>query len=111
VIGTEGRASVFQHTITGKNEWRFTGKARNMYQNEHDAMFAAIRSGKPINNGDYMCKSTMMALMGRMAGYTGKRVTWDEAWNSKEVLMPEQLRWDEAPPKSEVALPGKTKFT
>jgi predicted dehydrogenase len=110
VIGTEGKANVFLHTITGKNEWRFTDKERSMYQNEHDAMFAAIRSGKPINNGDYMCKSTMMALMGRMAAYTGKRVTWDEAWNSKEVLMPELLRWDEAPPKSEVALPGKTKF-
>lgn len=110
VLGTEGKANVFQHTITGKNEWRFTDKERSMYQNEHDAMFAAIRSGKPINNGDYMCKSTMMALMGRMAAYTGKRVTWDEAWNSKEVLMPELLRWDEMPPKSEVALPGKTKF-
>ena len=101
---------MFQHAITGKNEWRFTGKAKNPYQVEHDEMFAAIRSGKPINNGDYMCKSTLMALMGRMAGYTGQRITWDQAWNSTEVLMPEPLKWDDQPPASKVAIPGVTKF-
>ncbi len=111
VIGTEGKANVFQHTITGKNEWRFADKMRDMYQNEHDAMFAAIRAGKVIHNGDYMCKSTLMALMGRMAAYTGQRVTWDQAWNSQEVLMPELLKWDDAPPKSEIGRPGITKFT
>jgi predicted dehydrogenase len=110
VFGTEGKANVFQHTITGKNNWRFEGKARDMYQAEHDEMFAAIRSGKRIDNGDYMCNSTLMALMGRMAAYTGKRVTWEEAWNSQEILMPDALTWDAAPPKFEVAIPGKTKF-
>lgn len=110
VIGTEGRASVFQHTITGKNEWRYTGKTRDMYQAEHDEMFAALHAGKRIDNGDYMCKSTLMALLGRMAAYTGKRVTWDEALASKEVLVPEPLRWEDAPPKGEVSIPGITKF-
>ncbi len=33
-----------------------------MYQIEHDELFASIRAGKPINNGDYMCKSTMLAI-------------------------------------------------
>lgn len=110
VFGSEGKANVFQHTLTGKTNWRYEGKSRDMYQAEHDEMFAAIRAGKPINNGDYMCKSTLMALMGRMAAYTGKRITWEEAWNSQEVLMPDQLRWDAPPPKFEVAMPGKTKF-
>jgi len=110
VLGSEGKANVFQHTITGKHEWRFEGKQRDMYQNEHDAMFAAIRAGKVINNGDYMCKSTMMALMGRMAAYTGQRLTWDQAWNSKEVLMPEDVSLDGVPPKFEIAMPGRTKF-
>ena len=110
VFGTEGRANVFRHTITGENEWRFEDKARDMYQAEHDEMFAAIRSGRPIDNGDYMCRSTLMALMGRMAAYTGRRVTWDEAHQSQEVLMPELLSWDDAPPPSEVAVPGVTRF-
>lgn len=110
VMGTEGKANVFQHTITGKHEWRFDGNAGNMYQNEHDEMFAAIRAGKTINNGEYMCNSTLMALMGRMAAYTGKRITWEQAWNSKEQLMPDDLDLTKAPPKSEIAVPGITKF-
>ena len=111
IYGTEGKANVFQHSIAGKHEWKFEGKMRDMYQNEHDAMFAAIRAGKVINNGDYMCNSTMMALMGRMAAYTGKRITWEEAWNSKEILMPDDITLDMAPPKGEVARPGITKFS
>ncbi|MCR9244121.1 MAG: Gfo/Idh/MocA family oxidoreductase [bacterium] len=112
VMGTEGKANVFRHVITGKHEWSFKGskKDRGMYQNEHDEMFAAIRGGKPINNGDYMCNSTLMALMGRMAAYTGKRVTWEQAWNSKEVLMPEKLDLAGDPPATKVAVPGVTKF-
>lgn len=110
VFGTEGRANVFNHTITGKHEWRFPDKTRDMYQTEHDEMFAALHAGKRIDNGDYMCKSTLMALLGRMAAYTGKRVTWEQALASTEVLVPEPLRWDDAPPKHEVSIPGITKF-
>ena len=110
-MGTEGRANVFQHRITGKNEWEFQGKVPDAYQVELDEMFAAIRGGQRIDNSEYMCKSTLMALMGRMAAYTGQRVTWDEAWNSSEVLMPDALKWTDEPPKSEVARPGLTKFT
>ena len=85
-------------------------KMRDMYQAEHDEMFAAIRAGKPINNGEYMCNSTAMAMMGRMAAYTGKKITWDQAWASREVLVPEQLSWDMEMPEVEVAIPGITKF-
>jgi len=110
IAGTAGQANIFRHTITGENAWSYADKPRYMYQAEHDEMFAAIRGGKPINNGDYMCKSTTMALLGRMAAYTGKRVTWDEAWNSQEVLMPELTSWNDTPPPIEVAIPGVTKF-
>ena len=110
VIGSEGKANVFQHAITGKINWQWQGNARDMYQAEHDEMFAAIRAGRVINNGEYMCNSTMMALMGRMAAYSGKRVTWEQAWNSQEILMPDAVTMDMAPPKFEVAMPGKSKF-
>jgi predicted dehydrogenase len=107
VLGTQGKAQVFQHKITGKVEWQFADKMRDMYQNEHDALFAAIRGKRPvINNGEYMCKSTMMAILGRMAGYTGKVVSFDEAWNSNEVLMPDKLSWDMQVPQFNVARPG-----
>ena len=59
-----------------------------MSQSEHNELIASIRSGKPIHNGDYMTKSTLMAIMGRMATYTGKVITWEQALNSKENLMP-----------------------
>lgn len=48
-----------------------------MYQNEHNELFASIRSGKPINDGEWMTHSTLMGIMGRMAAYTGQEITWE----------------------------------
>ena len=78
-----------------------------MYQVEHNELFAGIRSGKPINNGPYMAHSTMMGIMGRMAAYTGKKITWDHAMQSKENLTPPAYKWGpiEVAP---VAMPGIT---
>jgi hypothetical protein len=78
-----------------------------MYQIEHDELFASIRDGHPINNGARMCNATMMALMGRIAGYTGKQVTWDMALNSKQDLFPKDQNWEtgkHTPPAE--AIPG-----
>jgi predicted dehydrogenase len=110
ILGTEGKADVFHHAITGKRPWSAEMKMRDMYQTEHDEMFAAIRAGKPIDNSEYMVNSTMMALMGRMAAYTGKDVKWEEAWKSQELLMPNDVTKDTVPPTASVAVPGITKF-
>jgi hypothetical protein len=80
-----------------------------MYQNEHDAFFWSIRNGEPINNGDYMANSTMMAIMGRLAAYTGQSITWEQAWNSTLDLTPESLAFGPAP-ECTVAVPGVTPF-
>ena len=87
-----------------------SGEKNNQSQTEHDELFASIRNGKPINNGEYMSKSTLMAIMGRMATYTGQKITWEQAMNSEENLSPDRYDWDATPPKSEVAIPGVTKF-
>jgi hypothetical protein len=34
-------------------------------------LFAAIRSGTPINHGDYMARSTLIATMGQLSSYAG----------------------------------------
>ena len=68
--------------IKGKTEWRYNGPRPNMYQVEHDELFASIRSGKPINDGVRMTHSTLAGIMGRMAAYTGQEITWDMALNS-----------------------------
>ena len=112
VIGTEGVCDVMKHAIRGKRPWRYRspdGSKDDMYQNEHDELFASIRAGKPINNGDYMCKSTLMAILGRMATYTGQVITWEQALHSKEDLTPPKYKFGAlaVPP---VAMPGKTKF-
>jgi hypothetical protein len=80
-----------------------------MYDVEHAELFASIKAGKPINNGLYMSYSTLLAIMGRMATYTGERITWDMALNSQEKLGPERYEWGDVKPP-EVAMPGITKF-
>jgi hypothetical protein len=101
---------VQKHTIRGQNPWHYEGKKDDMYQNEHDELFASIRAGKPINNGEYMAKSTLMAIMGRMATYTGKVVTWETALNSREDLSPPKYEFGPLPVPP-VAMPGITKLS
>jgi predicted dehydrogenase len=115
VLGTKGRAELSERTHglvirTGDQNWHYDGPENDLYQAEHDALFASIRNGKPINNGEYMSKSTLLAILGRMAAYTGKLVTWEMAWNSKEDLTPARYSWDLALPVPQVATPGVTKF-
>ena len=80
-----------------------------MYQQELDELFASIRKGEPRNDGVWMANSTLTAILGRMAAYTGQTITWEQALNSKESLMPEKLD-PAAPPPPVVAIPGRTKF-
>src|SRR5439155_568281 len=97
--------------ITGKETWRYheTGPKTDMYQNEHDELFASIRSGRPINDGQWMTQSTLMGLMGRMAAYTGAEVTWEQVLNSQEKLVPDQLDWKMSLEIAPMAVPGVTK--
>ncbi len=109
VLGADGKCDVFGHIITGKNKWRYRGANNNMYQTEHDELFASIRSGKPINGGGYAASTTLLAIMGRMAAYTGQVITWEAALNSKENLAPAAYAWGDAP-KVVVPKPGTTRF-
>jgi predicted dehydrogenase len=96
--------------ITGKEPWRYRGPKSDMYQVEHDELFESIRSGQPINDGIWMAHSTLMAIMGRMAAYTGKEISWAEALNSEEKLVPDNLTWDMDLPIKPMAMPGQTRF-
>ena len=110
--GTKGRAEVSERRLQIENDrtWTFDEKVKNMYQVEHDEMFAGIRAGEPVNNGEYMAKSTLLAIMGRMATYTGQEISWEQALNSKQDLSPAKYAWGDAP-KVEHWLPGITQFT
>jgi predicted dehydrogenase len=112
IAGSAGTATAARRglTITGDHPWRSEGESNNSFLTEHQELFASIRKGEPLNNGEYMAKSTLMAILGRMATYTGQKITWEQAFNSREVLSPERYAWDAAPPASEIARPGFTKF-
>jgi predicted dehydrogenase len=97
--------------ITGQGAWVSNRKDDgDMYQIEHDELFASIRQGKPINDGEWMARSTLMGIMGRMATYTGQVITWDMAMNSKQDLSPPAYDMKASLPEPKVALPGVTKF-
>ena len=81
-----------------------------MYQVEHDELSDAIRGDRPtINDGAFMTKSTMMAILGREAAYTGQKVSFDDALASTTRLGPKEYAFTSMamPP---VSLPGKTKL-
>jgi len=89
----------------------------NPYQVEHNKLFASIRSGGLISDTENGAKSTLSAILGRMATYTGKKITFEEALNSKLHLMPEEVTWNTTPPSTPdikgnypIPTPGKTKF-
>ncbi|HVR73616.1 MAG TPA: Gfo/Idh/MocA family oxidoreductase, partial [Planctomycetota bacterium] len=95
VLGSLGTASLSdgRHRITGPNAWEQKEKDNDFMQTEHDELFRSIRKGEPINNGEYMSKSTLLAILGRMSAYTGKLITWDMAMSSREDLTPPRYEW------------------
>ncbi|MEX2595093.1 MAG: Gfo/Idh/MocA family oxidoreductase [Anditalea sp.] len=115
IAGKEGNAMVDigrgVHEIYGANSWKYEGEKNNPYETQHEELFASIRAGKPMNEGELMANSTMLAIMGRMVGYSGQTLTWEEAINSEKVLGPglEQYNWDLDWPVSPVPVPGVTK--
>ena len=96
-LGTKGQATILRGIINGEEIPKVKS---NMYLQEHQALFGAIRSGGEtyINNGEFMAHSTMLGILGRMVCYNGKRMTWDEAINSAETLAPSGYTWDAQPP-------------
>ena len=96
--------------IKGKVDWRYKGPKSDMYQVEHNELFASIRSGKPINDGERMAHSSLMGIMGRMAAYTGQEITWEQAMNSQEKLVPDPLDWKMKLDFPPMAMPGVTKL-
>ena len=114
VLGSHGEGQFAERRkgvcIKGDHPWFFGGPENDIYQTEHNELFASIRAGKPINNGVYMAKSSLLAIMGRMACYTGKPITWEMALNSKEDLSPPRYDWNVKLPDPPVAMPGKTLF-
>lgn len=91
VIDIEDHDGNIIHTYDGR-------KDESPYQIEHNRLFKSIRDGGHLNDTEYGAKSTMSAILGRMATYSGKLVTWDEAMNANDNMIPENPSWDSNPP-------------
>src|SRR5262245_35292290 len=77
-MGSKGVGEVSERrlAISAGSEWKYDLKQTdNHYQSEHDELLSCIRSGKPINNGEHISKSSLLPSMGRLATYTGLTVT------------------------------------
>src|SRR5207245_11660768 len=95
--------------VTRGKSWTRRAKGGLPSVQAHTDSIASIRSGKPYNGLQTVAESTLTAIMGRMAAYTGQAVTWDQALNTEEILMPSKLEWGPLA-VAPVAMPGKTKL-
>ncbi|MEW5977507.1 MAG: Gfo/Idh/MocA family oxidoreductase [Acidobacteriota bacterium] len=109
LVGTKGKCQVNQYRITGAKNWKYDQKEIDAYLQEHIDLIESIRGGNPINELKNVAESTLTAIMGRMSAYTGKVVTWEQALNSQEELMPTELSWGPIPVPP-VAVPGQTEL-
>ncbi len=109
VVGTGGVADP-SGWIQSVSEWRYEGVRTNPYMQEHVHLIQSIRRGEPINEAQQVAESTLSAIMGRMSAYTGKEVSWEQAWNSKLNLLERVEKLHEFGPMAvdPVAMPGKT---
>jgi len=105
------------YDMAGSTIYKHRGKNDpNPYQVEHDELFTAIAAGDyTYADTERGVEATMSAILGRMATYSGKVVTWDEAINSPVSIMPAEYTWDADPPvmpdaegRYPVPVPGMT---
>jgi hypothetical protein len=98
-MGTKGTCYLGSH-IDGQNKWKFTGPCPSPYDEEQKALIEAVRSGKPLNSGYHMAKSTMAAVLGQLACYAGRALSWDEVAKADFQFgpPPDQATFDTPPP-------------
>jgi predicted dehydrogenase len=107
-VGTLGSTDA-NTTISGSTSWAYDGEKRNPYVQEHVDLIDSIRAGTPLNEGRQVAESTLTAIMGREAAYTGQVISWDELLDAPQDLTPPSLAFGPlaVPP---VAMPGRTKL-
>ena len=98
--GNKKQAGIFDNE--GQLKWQTPTETEMPEVNRYREMFAAMQAGTPINDSVTMARSSMLAILGRMATHSGQRIAWEEAWGSNKVLAPEKYDWAANPP----VLPG-----
>jgi myo-inositol 2-dehydrogenase / D-chiro-inositol 1-dehydrogenase len=106
IMGTKGTCHWTALKIEGETNWRYDGPRNNPHDEEQNILIGSIRAGQPVNHQDTMIDSTYMAVMGQIAAYTGKPVTWEQVLAADFEFEPKvaEVTLDMAPP----TLPDET---
>ena len=118
IYGTKGTAYISamsggSHIVdrNGKQVWQMAGNIGDAYRREHKDLIDSVVAGKPIVELKDTADSSLTAVMGRLAAYTGQLVSWDFVTKQSELdLFPKDLALDNPRPEPEFAIPGKTKL-
>jgi len=119
IMGTKGVCHWTACRIEGETNWRYEGPRNDAHTEEQKILIGSIREGKPVNHGDTMVDSTYIAIMGQIACYTGKTVTWEQMMAADFEFEPKvaDVRLDMEPPIKPDAsgsyplpIPGLTKY-
>ncbi|MCY2950685.1 MAG: Gfo/Idh/MocA family oxidoreductase [Planctomycetota bacterium] len=120
VLGSKGQCYVTHGRIVGQTPWVYKGEDANPYDIEHAVLLKSIRAGNPVNNGDYMARSTLVTIMGQLSCYTGEEMRWDRVVKSDFAYAPkpEDCTFEMEPPVKPgpdkvypvFATPGRTKL-
>jgi predicted dehydrogenase len=119
IMGTKGVCHWNACRFDGETKWRYQGPKNDANVAEQEILIGSIRAGKPVNHGGTMIDSTYMAIMGQIATYTGKPVTWEQMMKADFEFTPKlaDVRLDMPPPTKPDAqgnyplpVPGKTNY-
>jgi hypothetical protein len=104
----------------GEEIYRYRGPGNNPYQTEQNELVKAVKTGKPINCGDFMCSSTMVGVLGQIAAFQGNAVKYEDAYKADfhfGNIEPDGVSMATPPPSVPdatgnypIPLPGTTRF-
>jgi predicted dehydrogenase len=105
--GSEGNSNAY-NTIEGPNAWAHPRlEGMNPYVEEHRDLVASIRAGTPLNEGRRIAESTLTAILGREAAYTGQALSWEELLESGLAITPTLTEFGPLATPA-VPMPGET---
>jgi hypothetical protein len=118
-MGTKGVCYWTACRIEGAVSWRYDGPKNDANLEEQKILIGSIRDCRPVNHGDTMIDSTYMAIMGQIACYNGKVVSWDQMKSADFEFEPkvDDVTLDMEPPirpdpsgNYPLPVPGFTKY-
>ena len=95
----------------GNETWSMKGDIASAYKQEHKDLVDSILNNKPIVELKQTADSSLTAALGRMAAYTGQKVTWDFVTEeSKLDMFPKELDMKAERKSPGFAVPGESEL-